>query len=66
MQVIKNKRQLENIAKLFWDLSKICVSAFVIYPFIKDDFISIISLYGFLISILLVFIALYVDSKIKE
>jgi hypothetical protein len=66
MRIKITTRQLENLSKLFWDLAKICISAFVIYPFVKDTMIISGIIFGVVISLSMIFFALKIDNIIKE
>jgi hypothetical protein len=62
MLTIKTKKQQDNLVKLFWDLTKICVSAFVIYPIIKDNLNTTQLFSGLFVVLILVFIAFKIDG----
>jgi hypothetical protein len=57
MKIIRTEKQRENLAKYFWDVSKVAFAVFVVGPFAKPESLSMAGLLvgitiGFVLAVL--------------
>jgi len=63
MKIIRTDKQRENLAKYFWDMSKIAFAVFVAGPFAKPESLSFTGLLvGFVIGFLLALLGYLLDG----
>ncbi len=64
MRIIRNDKQKENLAKLFWDIGKVMFTILVITPFAKPEFVDWIGIImGTLAAILIWILGFIIDGR---
>lgn len=64
MRIIRTEKQKDNLAKFFWDMSKVAFTLLVISPFATAESFSLLGLLaGIAVGFILAFVGHFLDGR---